>query len=80
MAEQHAKMRAALAGKLASDEEEARAKEEQVTLKEEHNSVVSTWKSRHKVRHLVTVGSMSSTLQSMGRGLGMRSLDLYRSR
>lgn len=50
MAEQHAKMRAALAGKLASDEEEARAKEEQVTLKEEHNSVVSTWKSRHKVR------------------------------
>lgn len=43
-------MRAALADKLIRDEEEVRVRDEQVSLKEGYNAVVSTWKSRHKVR------------------------------
>jgi hypothetical protein len=49
LAEKHAKMKAALAEKVARDEEEARRKQEQVELKERHKAAVETWKNRNKV-------------------------------
>ncbi len=49
LAERNAKMRAALAEKLAMDEDEARRKEEQVQLKDNFKEIVNTWKSKHKV-------------------------------
>lgn len=57
-------MKAALAEKLAMDEEEARRREEQVQLKDKYKEVVDAWKNKHKVcvgSHYVPA-AMSSTI------------------
>lgn len=45
-------MRAALAEKLAKDEQEARRKEEQVQLKDKYKQAVDVWKNKNKVREV----------------------------
>lgn len=52
LAEKHAKMKAALAEKVARDEEEARRRQEQVELKEHHKAAVEAWKNKNKVDSL----------------------------
>ncbi len=49
LAEKHAKMQSALASKLAADEAEAKQREEQVALKEQHKALVEAWKNKSKV-------------------------------
>ncbi len=55
LADQHAKMRAALAEKLAADEEEARRREEQVSFKGQFADQINAWKNKHKVGSSLSV-------------------------
>ena len=55
LAEKHAKMKAALAEKQANDEDEARRREEQVQLKDQHKDAVNVWKNKNKVWELGTL-------------------------
>ncbi len=50
LAEKHAKMKAALAAKLATEAQEAKHREEQVQLKEQLKANVDVWKNKNKVR------------------------------
>ena len=49
LAEKHAKMKAALAEKLANDEGEAKRREEQVQLKDQYKEKINVWKNKNKV-------------------------------
>ena len=48
-------MKAALAEKQANDEDEARRREEQVQLKDQHKDAVNVWKNKNKVWELGTL-------------------------
>lgn len=48
LAEKHNKMKAALAEKLANDENEARRREEQVQIKDHYKEAINLWKNKNK--------------------------------
>lgn len=61
-------MRAALAEKLAKDEEEARRKEEQVQLKDQYKQAVDVWKNKNKVRDLGRGGGRERVCAGQDQG------------
>lgn len=62
LAEKHSKMRQALAEKLAMDDELARRKEEQVSLKDQYKQAIDLWKNKHKGNIRGLLGSLQSVL------------------
>ncbi|KXZ56019.1 hypothetical protein GPECTOR_2g1571 [Gonium pectorale] len=61
-AAKHAKMKAALAEKLAMEAEEAARREQQVTLKESYKANIETWKNKNKGNIRGLLGSLHTVL------------------
>ncbi|GLI58938.1 hypothetical protein VaNZ11_000726 [Volvox africanus] len=61
-AAKHAKMKAALAEKLAKEAEEAARREEQVTLKDQYKANIELWKSKNKGNIRGLLGSLHTVL------------------
>eukprot|EP00798_Chlamydomonas_sp_ICE-L_P015355 gene15355-21442_t len=76
IAERNAKMRAALDTKTAMDEEEARKKAEQVSLKESYKAKILTWEKKHSCNIRGLLGSLDTVLwpDSGWKPLGMAEL------
>jgi len=55
-------MKAALAEKLANDENEARRREEQVQIKDQYKEAINLWKNKNKVSRSPSHVSMGRTM------------------